>query len=152
MGADRRTDVCDGGSDSDFNTRVALLCEFALEEFIEFGVEDSVGHELAALADGALLGSHGCSDVGYCVEEGREIPGVHCLQIMAVVRTSAVELAGYSCQDLFLCESQSGASSEMAPIRMWLTRQDQPVENTTFKMAVLTGTKLLLWSATEDGS
>src|SRR6202012_27855 len=51
-----RTDISDGGSHSDFDTRVALLGQLALEELVEFGIEDTVGDELATLADGAWLG------------------------------------------------------------------------------------------------
>jgi hypothetical protein len=35
-------DIGDGGGDADFDARVAFLGEFALEEFIEFGVENTV--------------------------------------------------------------------------------------------------------------
>jgi hypothetical protein len=35
-------DVGDGGSDADFDTRIALFCEFALEELVKFGVENAV--------------------------------------------------------------------------------------------------------------
>lgn len=34
------------GSDTDFAARITLFSEFAGEEFIEFGEEDSVGDEL----------------------------------------------------------------------------------------------------------
>ena len=52
------TDVCNGWGDSDFDTRVSLFSEFSLEEFVQFGVEDTVGDELAALRDGTLLSGH----------------------------------------------------------------------------------------------
>ena len=52
------TDICDCRSDSDFNTRVALLGEFSLEELVQFCVENTIGDELATLRDSALLGSH----------------------------------------------------------------------------------------------
>jgi len=42
-------DVGDGRGDADFDARVALFGEFALEEFVKFGVEDTVGDELSAL-------------------------------------------------------------------------------------------------------
>ena len=42
-------DIGNGGSDADFDARVALLGEFTLEEFIELGVEDTIGDELSAL-------------------------------------------------------------------------------------------------------
>ena len=42
-------DVGDGRSDTDFDTRVTLLSEFALEELVELGVEHTVGDELSAL-------------------------------------------------------------------------------------------------------
>jgi len=35
-------DVGDGGSDADLDARVAFFGQFALEEFVEFGVEDTV--------------------------------------------------------------------------------------------------------------
>lgn len=42
-------DVGDGGGDADFDAGVTLLGEFALEEFVQFGVEDTVRDELSAL-------------------------------------------------------------------------------------------------------
>ena len=42
-------DVGYSGSDTDFDARVALLCQLALEELIEFCVEDTVSDELPAL-------------------------------------------------------------------------------------------------------
>jgi hypothetical protein len=52
-------DVGDGRSDTDFDAGVTLLSEFALEEFVELGVEDTVGDELSALGnvDAAESGS-----------------------------------------------------------------------------------------------
>ena len=44
-----RTDISDGRSNSDFNTRVTFLCQLALEELVQFGVEDTVSDELALL-------------------------------------------------------------------------------------------------------
>jgi hypothetical protein len=35
-------DVGNGGSDADFDARVAFFGQFTLEEFVQFGVEDSV--------------------------------------------------------------------------------------------------------------
>jgi hypothetical protein len=35
-------DVGNGGSDADFDTGVAFLSEFALEELIQLGVEDTI--------------------------------------------------------------------------------------------------------------
>ena len=52
------TDIGDGGSDADFDARVAFLCELSLEELVELGVEDAVGDELSALGDGT--GLRGC--------------------------------------------------------------------------------------------
>ena len=37
-----RTDVGDGGSDTDFDTGVALLSQLALEELVQLGIEDTV--------------------------------------------------------------------------------------------------------------
>lgn len=42
-------DVGDGGRDADLDARVTLLSEFALEELVELGVEDTVGDELSPL-------------------------------------------------------------------------------------------------------
>jgi hypothetical protein len=42
-------DVGDGGGDADFDTRVTLLSEFALEELVQLGVEDTVSDELSPL-------------------------------------------------------------------------------------------------------
>ena len=42
-------DVGDGGSDSDFDTRVPLLSKLALEELVQFCVEDTIGDELSPL-------------------------------------------------------------------------------------------------------
>ena len=54
-----RTDICDGGCDSHFDTRVSFLGQFTLEELVQFGVEDTVGHEFALLGYGSLLSGHG---------------------------------------------------------------------------------------------
>jgi hypothetical protein len=54
------TDIGDCGRYSDFDARVALLGQLALEEFVQFSVEDTVGDKLAALGDGALRSSHDC--------------------------------------------------------------------------------------------
>ena len=35
-------DIGDGGSDADFDAGVALLSQFALEEFVQLGVENTV--------------------------------------------------------------------------------------------------------------
>lgn len=35
-------DVCDGGRDADFDTRIALFGEFALEELVQLGVENAI--------------------------------------------------------------------------------------------------------------
>lgn len=44
-------DVGDCRGDTDFNARVALLGQLALEELVELGVEDTVCNELATLGD-----------------------------------------------------------------------------------------------------
>jgi len=55
-------DFCSCGRDTDFAARVALFSEFAGEEFIEFGEEDSVGDELAGQP--GLLGTEKEGDLG----------------------------------------------------------------------------------------
>jgi len=42
-------DVGDGGCDTDFDAGVTLLCQFTLEELVQFGVEDTVCYELSPL-------------------------------------------------------------------------------------------------------
>lgn len=42
-------DVGDGGGDADFDARVTLLGEFALEELVQLGVENTVSDELSPL-------------------------------------------------------------------------------------------------------
>lgn len=61
------TDIGDGGSNSDFDTRVTLLGQLTLEEFVQFGIENTVGDELATLGNCSLLGRHNC---GCCVGGG----------------------------------------------------------------------------------
>lgn len=41
--------IGDGGSDTNFNSRVALLSKFTLEKLVQFGEEDSIGDELSPL-------------------------------------------------------------------------------------------------------
>lgn len=41
-----RTDIGHGGSDANFHPRVSLLRQLALEELIQFGIENTIGHEL----------------------------------------------------------------------------------------------------------
>jgi len=66
----RRADdnVGDGWRDANLNAGVALLSEFALEELVQLGVEDTVGNELAALgnvdAAHALCGRFGFLHAG----------------------------------------------------------------------------------------
>ena len=48
-------DIGDGGSDADFNARVALFGKLALEKFIEFGVEDTICVTLSDLFMGFRL-------------------------------------------------------------------------------------------------
>ena len=64
-------DVGNGRSNTDFDTGVTLLSEFALEELVELGVEHTVGDELSALRDiDAAEGLGGCgslSHAGLCV-------------------------------------------------------------------------------------
>ena len=42
-------DIGDGGCNSDFDARVSLLSQLALEEFVQFCVEDTIGDELSSL-------------------------------------------------------------------------------------------------------
>ncbi|RDH24731.1 hypothetical protein M747DRAFT_91685 [Aspergillus niger ATCC 13496] len=58
-----RTDVGDGGSDTDFDAGVSLLSQLALEELVQLGIEDTVGDELAALRNSSLDSSHDCVSV-----------------------------------------------------------------------------------------
>lgn len=53
-----RTNVGDSGSDTDFDTRVTLLSQLALEELVQLGVEDTVGDELPALRNSSLDSGH----------------------------------------------------------------------------------------------
>ena len=57
----QRTDISHGGRDADFDTGVSLFCQLALEELIQFGIEDTIGDELPTLRDVSCSGSgHGC--------------------------------------------------------------------------------------------
>lgn len=59
-----RTDISHSRRDADFDTRVSFLCQLALEEFVQFGVEDTVCYELPSLGNrGSWYGSHGCGGV-----------------------------------------------------------------------------------------
>jgi len=51
-------DVGDGGGDTDFDTRVALLGQLALEELVQLSIEDTVGDELPPLGNSSLVGGH----------------------------------------------------------------------------------------------
>jgi len=53
-------DVGDCGRDSNFDAGVAFLSQLPLEELVQFGIENTVGNELASLGDGTLLSRHGC--------------------------------------------------------------------------------------------
>lgn len=50
-----RTDVGDGRGDADFDTGIALLGQLAGEELVQFGIENTVGDELATLGDSLRL-------------------------------------------------------------------------------------------------
>ena len=70
-----RTDIGDGGSNSDFDTRVTLLGQLTLEELVQLSVEDTVRNELAALGDRTLWNSHLCeftTRVSRRLAEGRK--------------------------------------------------------------------------------
>ncbi len=47
-----RTDVGHGGRDADLDAGVSFLCQLALEELVQFGVEDAVGDELPTFGNG----------------------------------------------------------------------------------------------------
>ena len=47
----RRTDIGDGRGDADFNAGITLFSQFASEELVQLGIENTVGDELAALGD-----------------------------------------------------------------------------------------------------
>jgi hypothetical protein len=42
-------DVGDGRGDADFDSGVSFLSQFALEELVQFGVENTIGDELSPL-------------------------------------------------------------------------------------------------------
>lgn len=68
-------DVGDSWGDANLDTRVTFLGQLALEELVELGVEDTVGHELAALGD--VEAAHGLSWGGLRLHAG--LPGVGAL-------------------------------------------------------------------------
>ncbi len=57
----RHTDIGNGRRNANFDAGVTLLGQLALEEFVQFGVEDSIGDELPSLGDRRSLGC-GCHD------------------------------------------------------------------------------------------
>lgn len=60
----QRTDIGHGRSDADLDARVTLLSKLALEELVQFGVENTVGDELATLGNNTLGSSHDCRICG----------------------------------------------------------------------------------------
>ena len=46
-----RTDISHRRRDANLDTRVSFLCELALEELVQFGVEDAVCDEFPTLGD-----------------------------------------------------------------------------------------------------
>lgn len=56
---------------TNITSRVSLLRELSSEEFVEFGAEDTVGHELALLAD--LSGHFGFLDNIYINHSANDI-------------------------------------------------------------------------------
>ncbi len=54
-----RTDIGNGRSDADFDARVSLFGQLALEEFVQLSVEDTVCDELSPLRYGGSLGCSG---------------------------------------------------------------------------------------------
>ena len=61
FGGRSRTDIGDCGSNSDFDSRVSLLSQLPLKELVQFGEKDTIGDELATLADcSACCGRHFC--------------------------------------------------------------------------------------------
>ena len=65
------TDVGDSRRNANFDTRVSLFSQFSLEEFIEFGVKHTVGHELPALRYSASLCCHDYYEGGAYWEEAQ---------------------------------------------------------------------------------
>ena len=60
----RHTDVGNGGSYSHFDARVTFLRQLTLEELVQFGIEDTIGDELAAFRDSTSLNcGHDCGVV-----------------------------------------------------------------------------------------
>ena len=58
-----RTDISHGRRDANLDTRVSFLCQLALEELVQFGVEDAVCDKFPTLGDrGSWYRSHngGC--------------------------------------------------------------------------------------------
>ena len=60
----RRTDISHRRRNANLDTRVSFLCQLALEELVQFGVENAVGDEFPTLGDRrSWYGSH---DGGAC--------------------------------------------------------------------------------------
>ena len=60
-----RTDVSHSRRDANLDTRVSFLCQLTLEELVQFGVENTICHELPTLGNrGPWYRSHDCGAVG----------------------------------------------------------------------------------------
>lgn len=49
------TDVSNGGSDADLDSRVAFLSKLTLEELVQFGIENAIGDKFSLLGDRSRL-------------------------------------------------------------------------------------------------
>lgn len=109
------TDIRDGRSHSDLNSRVSLLGQLALEELVQFGIENTVGDELATLGDGSLLSRHDCGVGGESIgidEALRRrslLSKSHCVGV-------GWEAVNFDCQEIFFVWLRVG---EVAVMVTW---------------------------------
>ena len=68
-----RTNISHGRCNANLDTRVSFLCQLALEELVQFGIEDTVCYELPTLGNrGSRYGSHDGDGFGSMeVDRGR---------------------------------------------------------------------------------
>lgn len=55
----RRTDIGNSRRNADLDSRISLLSQLTLKEFVQFGVEDSISNKFPALGDRRSLGCGG---------------------------------------------------------------------------------------------
>lgn len=73
-----RTDISHSRRDANLDTRVTFLCQLALEELVQFGIEDTVCHELPTLGNG---GSWYRSHTGGCCRNlGLDLGCCECIE------------------------------------------------------------------------